>query len=453
MSAPTEIRPPEDALRIVRRLNESGYGAWFVGGCVRDSLLGLAPKDWDICTDARPEEMQRVFAGWHVVGTGLKHGTLTVMLAHVPYEVTTCRVDGAYTDHRHPDSVAFTGELAEDLRRRDFTVNAMAWHPEEGLTDLFGGREDLARGLIRCVGEPRERFREDALRILRGLRFAACYGFALEEETGAAMRAMAGDLRLVAGERIRVETEKLLCGAHAEQILRTCADVFTGIFPELRPAVGFEQRSPWHRFDVWEHTVRAVAAIEPLPVLRWAMLLHDAGKPAAFTLDENGVGHAYGHQKLSEEIAAALFDRMRFDNATRERALLLIRHHDDAMRPEARLLTRQLNRFGEETVRQLIAVHCADAKARGIAPPEEADARAREMTEALDSLLAAKPCFSLGSLAVKGSDLIAAGLKPGKTMGETLQRLLEAVMDGEIPNEREPLLSLALKDARHNEEE
>ncbi len=434
---------PADAERILRRLNSHGHRAYVVGGCVRDSLLGLTPKDWDICTSALPQEVEALFPDVHLVETGLKHGTVTLMLHHVPYEVTTFRVEGAYTDHRHPDSVTFVREVEEDLSRRDFTVNAMAYHPQEGLVDVFRGREDLEGRRIRCVGKPRERFGEDALRILRGLRFAACYGFSVEEETASAMREMAEDVRRVAGERIRVEMEKLLCGPQAESILRDYADVITAVFPSLRPMVGFAQHTRWHRWDVWEHSIRAVAAIAPEPLLRWVMLLHDAGKPAAFTLDEEGVGHACGHQQISARIAGELFDRMHFDNGTRNRALLLIERHDMKMSADPVLIRRQLNRFGEEAVRQLIAVHAADEKAKGTVCPEDADLRAREITEALDRILAESACFSLAALAVKGGDLIALGMRPGKRLGETLQRLLEAVMEDRVPNEREALLSLA----------
>ena len=437
------IHVPADAERILRRLNSHGHRAYVVGGCVRDSLLGLTPKDWDICTSALPQEVEALFADVHLVETGLKHGTVTLMLHHVPYEVTTFRTEGTYTDHRHPDSVTFVASVEEDLSRRDFTVNAMAYHPEEGLVDVFRGREDLEGKRIRCVGQPRERFGEDALRILRGLRFAACYGFVVEEETAAAMREMAGDVRRVAGERIRVEMEKLLCGREAEAILRAYGDVITEVLPSLRPMVGFDQRTPWHRYDVWEHSIRAVAAIAPEPLLRWVMLLHDAGKPAAFSLDEKGTGHAYGHQQVSAGIAADLFDRMHFDNGTRDRALLLIEKHDIPMAPEEKLLKRQLNQYGEEAVRQLIAVHAADEKAKGTGVRGDQDAWSREMTEALDRLLAEAPCFTLAALAVKGGDLMALGMPPGKRLGETLRQLLEAVMDGRVPNEREALLTLA----------
>lgn len=444
MSVSTEIiRLPEPVQAILSRLRDAGYSAYAVGGCVRDSLLGKTPHDWDICTAARPEEMRPLFAGWHVVETGLQHGTLTVVIDHIPYEVTAYRLDGLYTDHRHPDSVSFVRDVREDLRRRDFTVNAMAYAPEEGLIDLFGGREDLQKRLIRCVGEPEERFREDTLRILRALRFAACYDFAIEDGTAAAARAMACDVRRVAGERIRAEMTKLLCGNAAGRILRDFSGVITAVFPELAPMVGFDQHTPWHRHDVWEHTVRAVEAIAPEEALRWTMLLHDSGKPEAFFLDTEGIGHAHGHQKRSAAIAEVLFDRMHFDTRTRDRALLLIEKHDIDMRPDERLLMRQLNRYGEEAVRDLIAVHCADRKARGTELPGEADRWAEGMTAALDALLARQPCYTLASLAVNGKDLITAGFRPGPGLGQTLQALLERVMDGELTNDRETLLGAA----------
>ena len=438
-----EIRVPDDALTILNRLKEHGYRAYVVGGCVRDSLLGLAPKDWDICTSARPEEMQAIFRDFHVVETGLKHGTLTVVLHHVPYEVTTFRTDGLYTDHRHPDAVTFVREVEADLSRRDFTVNAMAFCPEEGVIDLFGGVEDIGRRLIRCVGDPEERFGEDALRILRALRFASVYGFDVEERTGEAARRMAEDLKLVAPERIRAELAKLLCGQAAERVLRTYPDVIGTVLPEILPGIGFDQRTPYHRYDVWEHTLRTLTAVPPVEVLRWTMLLHDAGKPAAFTLDDKGVGHAYGHQRISAEMAENAFDRLRMDRATRDRAVLLILHHDIAMSPEPPVLLRLLNRLGEEAVRQLIEVQRADRMGKGTAAAGDAEAWAAGIREALDRILAEQTCFRLDQLAVNGRDLAAAGMKPGREMGVVLQSLLEAVMAGEVPNRREALLHRA----------
>ncbi len=438
-----EIRVPRDAEAILRRLNAAGYSAYVVGGCVRDSLLGLTPKDWDICTSARPEEIKEALAGWHLVDTGLKHGTVTAVLNHVPYEVTAYRLDGVYTDHRHPDSVTYVTDLLSDLKRRDFTVNAMAFHPEEGIIDAFGGRADLEKRLIRCVGDPGARFGEDALRILRALRFAAVYGFDIEARTAAAARRMVGDLDRVAGERIRAEMAKLLCGSAAEGILRAYPDVMTAVFPELAPMVGFDQHSPWHRYDVWEHTVRAVGNVAPEETLRWAMLFHDSGKPGAYRADETGRGHFYGHQKGSALIAEAAFARLHMDTATRDRALLLIEHHDTDLAPEPKRIRRQMNRWGADVLRQLIEVRRADRLAAGVVPPEEVEAQAAAMSAALDAVLASDPCVTLKQLAVTGADLLSIGMAPGKALGETLQALLEAVMSEEVPNEQDALLDLA----------
>ncbi len=437
------IPVPHDALLILQRLNAAGFSAYVVGGCVRDSLLGLTPKDWDICTSATPAQTEETLRDFHLVETGLKHGTVTAVVNHVPYEVTAYRMDGDYSDHRHPDAVTFVSDLREDLKRRDFTVNAMAYHPDEGLVDLFNGREDLRRGIIRCVGDPAERFGEDALRILRALRFASVYDFAIEQETAEAARRMAGDVNRVAGERIRAEMAKLLCGKGAEKILRDFAGVVTAVFPELAPMVGFDQRSPWHRYDVWEHTVRAVGAVPPTEALRWTMLLHDSGKPGAYTEDAAGRGHFYGHAKGSVVIAEAVCGRLRMDAATRDRVLTLVEHHDMELSPEPRRIRRLLNRFGEEILRQLIAVHRADRLGKGTEAAEEIEAWTRGMTDALAGVLAESPCVTLRQLAVTGGDLKAAGMAPGPAMGETLQRLLEAVMAEELPNERETLLRQA----------
>ena len=435
---------PSGAAWILRRLNDCGYRAYVVGGCVRDVLLGKTPNDWDICTDALPEDMQRVFADCHVVETGLKHGTLTVVLEHEPYEVTTFRVDGGYTDHRHPDSVTFVSDLTADLARRDFTVNAMAYHPDEGVVDAFGGRDDLRAGVIRCVGEAMRRFDEDALRILRALRFASTYGFAIEDQTASAVHSLKHTLRGVAAERIRVELAKLLCGGGAEQILRDYHDVITCVLPQLAPMVGHDQRTPFHRYDVWEHSIRAVAAVPPTEALRLTMLLHDSGKPAAFTVDEKGVGHAWGHQKLSKGLAEEILSYLKVDNATRDRVLLLVEHHDIPITAEPARLRRRLNQFGEEALWQLIEVHRADNLAKGTEPPEAVEAHWAGIRAALQHELDLKPCFTLKAMAVGGADLIAAGMKPGKALGACLEALLAQVVEGTLPNERDALLKAAL---------
>ena len=433
---------------LLTRLKQAGYSAYVVGGCVRDSLLGLQPHDWDICTSALPEEMRRVFLGLRTVETGLKHGTLTVVADHVPYEVTTFRVDGDYTDHRHPDSVRFVDDLREDLARRDFTVNAMAWSPETGLADPFGGQEDLAAGLIRCVGEPEKRLEEDALRILRALRFASVYGFEIEPATGAALRRMAPDLKRVAGERVREELLKLLCGQAAGRILRDYPEVLAEIIPEIRPMIGYDQQNHHHSYDLWEHTVIGLENVPPDPVLRLTMLLHDTGKPAVRTTDEKGEGHYKGHGKVSEQIARKTAEALRLDNAFRERLCTLVLHHDTPLRTgsgeintDRSFLLRRLNRFGEEDLRALFLIHRADRTATGYSSPDREEKRYRERVAALDALLAEQPCFTLKDLAVNGRDLTAAGLK-GKAVGDALQKLLEAVMDGKAPNEKEALLAL-----------
>ena len=439
------IELPEDVLRILRRLNEAGHRAYAVGGCVRDSLLGIAPHDWDICTSALPEEMRAVFEGEHVLDIGLKHGTLTVMRSGRPYEVTTFRIDGAYTDHRHPDGVTFVADVREDLARRDFTVNAMAYHPEEGLIDAFHGMEDLRAGVIRCVGDPMLRFGEDALRILRALRFAATYGFGIDPATLEAALALRGSLGLVAAERKRVELCKLLCGRAAGEIMRTGAPVIGETVPELQAAFGFEQHNPHHLYDVWEHTLHAVDAAPAEEVLRLAVLLHDTGKPDTFTLDASGTGHFYGHAKRSAELAEAALRRLKFDRATETAVTELVRLHDLELSPA--LMRRRLMQHGEETVRRLIEVQRADAIGTGTCAPAEADARAASLREALQAVLDRQACFQLRDLAVNGRDLAALGLG-GPAIGQTLQALLEAVVDERLPNRREVLLEAAGQQAR-----
>ena len=441
---------PAPVSALLSRLKEAGFSAYVVGGCVRDTLLGLQPNDWDICTSALPDQMRQVFAAEHTVETGLKHGTLTVVLDHVPDEVTTFRVDGNYTDHRHPDTVRFVDDLTEDLARRDFTVNAMAWSPEDGLRDPFGGQQDLPARLIRCVGDPEQRFGEDALRILRALRFAAVYDFAVEQQTSDALRRMAPDLSRVAGERIRVELLKLLCGKAAGRILREYPEVLAEIIPEIRPMIGYDQQNHHHSYDLWEHTVRGVEGVPPDPVLRLTMLLHDTGKPAVRTTDEKGEGHYRGHPKVSGEIALQAAERLRLDNAFRDRLHTLVLHHDTPLRTgsgeintDRSFLLRRLNRFGEENLRALFLIHRSDRIATGYTTREREDARLRDRMAALDALLAEQPCFTLKDLAVNGRDLTALGYR-GPEVGEKLQSLLEAVMDGRVENTREALLA-ALK--------
>ena len=442
---------PRTVENLIARLEQAGYSAYAVGGCVRDSLLSLQPHDWDLCTSALPEQMLEVFRGEHVAETGLKHGTLTVIVGHVPYEITTFRTDGNYTDHRHPDSVSFVKDVAGDLSRRDFTVNAMAYSDRTGLVDLFGGQEDLARRVIRCVGVPRERFREDALRILRALRFASVFDFSLDPETEEALRALAPTLENVAAERIREELLKLLCGPGAGRILRAFPDVLSVIIPDLRPMIGYDQRNHHHHFDLWEHTVQTVENVPAEPDLRLAMLLHDTGKPAVCVLDDKGEAHYRGHQAVSAEIADRVTEALRCDRETRDRVILLVRNHDLRMRTESgavnldrSFLLRRLNRFGEKDLRALIRIHRADRIATGYSSREREDRRMAERMDALDALLAEHPCFTLRDLAVNGRDMQALGLR-GPDVGSALQQLLEAVMDGKVPNEKDALNEFVTK--------
>ena len=443
----TNLTLPSHVTDLLTRLKQAGFSAYVVGGCVRDSLLGINPHDWDICTSALPEQMQEVFHDLHTVETGLKHGTLTVVVDHVPYEITTYRVDGDYTDHRHPDTVCFVDNLTEDLSRRDFTVNAMAWSPETGLADPFNGQQDLADGIIRCVGIAEKRFEEDALRILRALRFASVYDFAVEASTSAALQKMAPDLSRVAGERIREELLRLLCGKAAGRILREYPEVLAEIIPEIRPMIGYDQQNHHHSYDLWEHTVIGLENVPADPVLRLTMLLHDTGKPLTRTTDEKGEGHYLGHPKASAEIARKTAEMLRLNNTFRDRLCLLVLNHDTHLRTETgevntsrSFMLRRLNRYGEENLRALFLIHRADRIATGYTSSERENGRLRLRMDALDAVLAEQACFSLKDLAVNGRDLTAAGLK-GKAVGDALRFLLEAVMDGRVPNEKEALLA------------
>lgn len=428
---------PEAVREILETLEAAGHEAWCVGGCVRDALLGRAPEDWDVTSSALPEETMALF-GSRAVPTGLKHGTVTVRAANRLVEVTTYRVDGAYRDHRRPERVTFTRSLEEDLGRRDFTVNAMALNLQGELRDPFGGRRDLAAGVLRCVGEPDRRFREDALRILRGMRFAAVLGLEIEGKTAAAMEENRALLGEIAPERIQMELVKLLQGAWAGRVLEAHPEIVGVFWPEILPMVGFDQRNIHHCHDVWEHSLRALEAVPGDPALRCAALLHDVGKPASFTLDENGTGHFYGHAAVSCELAAGMLRRLKFPNAFRERVVRLIRWHDRDIPRTDRGVGRALRLLGEEELRLLLALKRADNLAQ--APAYRGRQAEIDRGEAiLDRLLAEEACFSLRQLAVNGNDLLALGLR-GVAVGRMLETLLNKVADGELPNERAALL-------------
>ena len=431
---------PAPVREILETLETAGHRAWCVGGCVRDALLGRAPEDWDVTTAARPEETMALF-GDRAVPTGLRHGTVTVRTAAGGVEVTTLRRDGAYRDHRRPESVTFTDSLEEDLRRRDFTVNALAVDLRGTLQDPLGGRADLAAGVLRCVGDPDRRFDEDALRILRGARFAAQLGFAIHPDTAAAIhrnRALLGD---IAPERIWTELKKLVTGDRAAEVLRAYPDVIGVFWPEVLPMVGFDQRNRHHCYDVWEHTLHALAAVRPETELRLTLLLHDIGKPNCFTADEKGQGHFYGHPAESARLAGEMLRRLRADNATTETVVRLVTWHDKNIPRTRSGVARALGKLGERDLRRLLDVKRADNLAQ--APEYRAVQGEIDKAEAiLDQLLAEGACVSLRQLAVNGRDLLALGLS-GPAVGRILRTLLDAVLDETLPNQRAALLAAA----------
>lgn len=432
---------PSQVHTALDRLTAAGWEAYVVGGAVRDALRGCAAGDWDITTNAEPAQVERVFAGERLIETGLRHGTVTVLLDGLPLEITTYRVDGDYTDHRRPDAVRFTRSLREDLLRRDFTMNALAYHPRTGLVDVCGGAEDIARGVVRCVGEPGRRFQEDGLRILRALRFASVLGFQIAPETAAAIHRNRALLQYLAAERVRSELTKLLCGQNVDAVLREFSDVLAVPIPELTPMFGFAQHNPHHDKDVWDHTIAVIESITPEPVLRWAALLHDIGKPSCFSLAEEGIGHFFGHSDQSTSMAESILSRLRFDNASKEQIVRLVRYHDMPITADRKPIKRLLSKHGEDATRQLIELHKADTLGQS-AICRHRIAIFEEVSQMINEILQEESCFTLKDLAVNGHDMMTLGFQ-GPTIGRVLQECLDAVLDEQIPNEHEALMAFA----------
>ena len=431
------IAIPAPAQQVLEQLHSSGFAAFVVGGCVRDSLLGRLPGDWDITTAARPEQVHEALAGLTVLDTGLKHGTVTALVDGQRLEITTFRTEGTYSDHRRPDHVTFADTIEEDLSRRDFTVNAMAFSPKTGLIDPFGGQRDLKNGVLRAVGQPEKRFDEDALRILRGLRFAARLAFSIEEETAQAMFAQKHLLTALAAERVQAELLPLLCAPGAVTVLRQFREIFAVILPEIIPMFDFDQQNKHHLYDVWEHTLHTLKHIEPRPHLRLVMLLHDCGKPARFTIDFRGDGHFYGHAYESARRAEEALTRLRCDKETVARVTRLIAFHDHDILNSEKSLLRWLRKIGEADLRDLLAIKIADNL--GQHPRYLRVDRFKATLASLDALLQKQPCFDRSGLAVTGRDLLERGLK-GPEIGVALDKLVEAVIEGRLPNEKEALL-------------
>jgi len=430
---------PNCVKACIDSLESAGFSAYAVGGCVRDSLLGLTPHDYDLCTSAVPEQIRQVFAGYRLVLAGEKHGTVTVITEDGPVEITAYRLEGGYEDSRHPTWVKFVTDVEADLSRRDFTVNAMAYSPYRGFADPFGGRQDLQRRCLRAVGNANARFQEDALRILRGVRFAVRYGLTPDAETEQAMKELAPNMDHLARERVFEELSRLLPLVQAEDLLRF-APILTRAIPELSPMVGFQQHSPYHAYDVYTHTAHVTAAVPAQLPLRWAALLHDIGKPGTFYRDEAGRGHFPGHAQLGAEMADGILHRLKAPTALRQQVTGLIRHHMTPLEPDKRILRRRLGKFGIDGTLALLALQQADFCSKGT--KEQTDLFA-SVTELIRQIRQEDACLTLKDLAVNGGDLIALGYTPGPKIRHCLQSLLERVQDETLDNSKEALLEAA----------
>ncbi len=436
---------PDEVIEILSRFHQKGFEAYAVGGCIRDLLLGESPKDWDITTSALPEETISVFSGEKTIPTGIAHGTVTLIWKDVPYEITTFRTDGTYSDHRRPDSVSFARSLEEDIARRDFTVNGLAAGADGTVIDFFGGVDDLKKKTIRAIGDPHRRFSEDALRILRALRFSSSLSFSIEPATEKALFDCTSLLTYVAKERVFAELKKLLLGDNVKDVLLRYPSILGFLIPELKPSFSFPQHTPYHLYDVYTHTAYAVEAGEKNAVIRLALLLHDTGKPACFAPDKNGVAHFPGHPAESAKMAKRALWRLKADHKTLSKVSLLIENHDASIRPEKTSVKRWLSKLGAEDFFSLLAVKRADQLAKNNQSSKRGE-ELRKIEAIAKEVLSSNDCLSVKELAVKGEDLKALGFS-GKEIGDTLSYLLDLVLSGE-KNEKDLLLEKAKKQRR-----
>lgn len=417
----------------------AGYEAYAVGGCVRDSVMGRSPNDWDITTSAKPAEVKRLFS--RTIDTGIKHGTVTIMLDKEGFEVTTYRIDGVYEDGRHPREVTFTASLEEDLKRRDFTINAMAYNEETGLVDIFDGMQDIEQGVIRCVGDAEERFTEDALRMLRAVRFSAQLGYRIEEATKSAIRKLAPNLQQISAERIQVELVKLVMSPHPDYLRTAYETGITGqVLPEFDLCMETAQNNPHHCYSVGEHILHSMQEIAPDKILRLGMLFHDIGKPLTLTVDEEGITHNKGHAEVGEKMTKEILSRLKFDNHTIDSVSRIVRYHDQKIELTPAGVRRAINRMGEDIFPMLFAVRRADIYAQSDYLREEKLDKAQYIEELYSGICRKQECLSLKDLAVTGKDLIALGVPPGREIGTLLQELLELVLEDPERNVREELL-------------
>ena len=439
-----KIRIPEQVNTILEKLHESGHEAYVVGGCVRDALLGREPNDWDITTSALPHMVKEIFP--RTIDTGLKHGTVTVLIGREAYEVTTYRVDGVYEDGRHPKQVTFTPSLSEDLRRRDFTINAMAYDPDSGLVDLFGGQQDLSDGIIRAVGDPMQRFTEDALRILRAFRFAAQLGYGIDPDTLRAASELSQNLSKISSERIRDELEKILLSDNPDILMKAYEAGITAIFlPEFDVCMETPQNNPHHCYDVGEHTIWSTALIRKDRILRLTMLLHDFGKPATRETDEKGIDHFRGHPEESYHISKVILRRLKYDNETIRKVTTLVRYHDVRMRLTEPAVRKTIVRIGEDLYPLYLEIQHADTMAQSLYQRDDKLAYTAELEMIYDRIMSRGDCLSLKYLAVNGSDIIAAGVKPGREVGSILAQMLEDVLNVPEHNDKEYLMGHYVK--------
>lgn len=435
------IRLPDKVGYIITTLEEAGYEAYAVGGCIRDSILGRKPDDWDITTSARPEQVKALFR--RTIDTGIQHGTVTIMLEQEGFEVTTYRIDGEYEDSRHPKEVLFTGKLEEDLQRRDFTMNALAYNDRSGLVDCFGGACDMKQRLVRAVGRPEERFEEDALRMMRAVRFAAQLGFEIEDKTEAAIKRMASGLARISAERIQTELIKLLVSPHPER-MRTLYDtgITAVILPEWDIMMQTQQNNPHHCYTVGEHTLSALTHTPADKVKRLAILLHDAGKPAAKASGPDGYDHFHGHAAISRDMADRIMHRLKFDNDTLNKVTRLVLWHDYKPELTEASVRRGIHKIGEDIFPYLFDIQRADILAQSNLLREKKLQTLLDTQQIYYRILEANQCLSLKELAVSGKDLIALGIKPGKELGEILQALLDWVLEHPEDNKKEILTAL-----------
>lgn len=439
-----QIQLPDKVHKIINTLEAAGYEAYAVGGCVRDSILGRKPDDWDITTLAKPEEIKRLFP--RTIDTGIRHGTVTVMLDKEGFEVTTYRIDGDYEDGRHPKEVTFTASLEEDLKRRDFTINAMAYNEHQGLVDLYGGLADIEAGVIRCVGDAKERFTEDALRMMRAVRFSAQLGYRIEEATKTAITALAPDLQKISAERIQAELIKLVISAHPDYLRIAYETGITAqILPEFDLCMETPQNNPHHCYTVGEHILHSMQAIEPDKVLRLGMLFHDIGKPQTMTVDEEGITHNKKHPAVGAEMTKKILRRLKFDNDTTEKVVKLVLYHDQDIGATQAGVRRAMNHIGEDIFPMLFAVHRADISAQSDYMREEKLRKFSYIEELYDTVRSQGDAVSLKDLAITGRDLIAQGMKPGREIGAVLQSLLEQVLEDPSLNTPEQLLEISKK--------